>query len=209
VVASKPVDARTHRSSGPNVRLQSMVERAEATEGNWPKSYLIPSILLSLTAAGFLAWHVVDPARHIDGWAITLFVVGFLPWLRTVFESIDFPGGGSVTWRKAVEKEQRRQAQDIEALQLLTANFFPVPEREMLQWLASGVELPLTGDGSVRNPSSRTRPLVYKGLIAIKRVDVDFVPTTINQGYEVTARGRKYLELIAKLPADSEQVPDP
>jgi hypothetical protein len=79
----------------------------------------------------------------------------------------------------------------------------------MLQWLASGVELPLTGDGSVRNSSSRTRPLVDKGLIAIKRVDVDFVPTTINQGYEVTARGRQYLDLIAKLPADSEQVPDP
>jgi hypothetical protein len=59
--------------------------------------------------------------------------VGFPPWLRTVFESIAFPGGGSVTWRKGVEKAQKCQAQAIEALQFLLANFLPVPEREILK----------------------------------------------------------------------------
>jgi hypothetical protein len=128
---------------------------------------LIPSSLLSLGAAGLLAWHLDDPARPVDGWAITLLIVGFLPWLRTVFERIDFPGGGSVTWRKAVEKEQQRQAQDIEAvLQFLTANFLPVPECELLQRLASGVSLPLKGDGSWWNLHKRIHPLLDKGLIA-------------------------------------------
>jgi hypothetical protein len=41
----------------------------------WPKSYVI----------------------HIDGWAVTLLIVGFLPWLRTVFESMDFPSATPAT----------------------------------------------------------------------------------------------------------------
>jgi hypothetical protein len=50
-----------------------------AGEVRWPTSYVVPSVVLSLTAAGLLVWHVVDHAAHIDGWAITLLVVGFLP----------------------------------------------------------------------------------------------------------------------------------
>ena len=88
----------------------------------WHKSYVVPSVVLSLTATGFLFWHVVDPAARIDGWAVTLLVVGFLPWLRTIFESIDFPGGGSVRYQK-LEAKQEQQDDEIKALQFLVANF--------------------------------------------------------------------------------------
>jgi hypothetical protein len=92
-------------------------------KGDWPKSYVIPSLALSGTAAGFLIWHVIDPAGKVDGWTITLLVVGFLPWMRTVFESIDFPGGGSVKYLRKVAAEQERQAEDIQALRFLLARF--------------------------------------------------------------------------------------
>lgn len=107
-------------------------------KGDWPKAYVIPSLALSVTAAGFLLWHVIDPEAKVDGWTITLIVVGFLPWLRTVFESIDFPGGGSVKYLQKVEAEQERQAEDIQALRFLLARFLAKPERELLQRLASG-----------------------------------------------------------------------
>jgi hypothetical protein len=174
-------------------------------KGDWPKSYIIPSIVLSGTAAGFLIWHVLDPAKKVDGWAITLLVVGFLPWLRTVFESITFPGGASVKWLRQVEAEQERQAADIRALQFLTANFLPGPERELLQRLASGVSLPLKGDGAWRDLPKRTHPLLDKGLIASKPpIGPDAAFTTVEDAYGITASGRQYLDLIAKLPADNE-----
>jgi hypothetical protein len=48
-----------------------------ADKREWPKSYVIPSVVLSLTAAGLLVLHVIDSARHIDAWAVMLLVVGF------------------------------------------------------------------------------------------------------------------------------------
>jgi hypothetical protein len=164
---------------------------------------VVPSFALSVAAGGLLTWHLLDPARKVDAWAVTLLVVLFLPWMRTVFESIEFPGGGSVTWRKQVEKEQERQAQDIEALlQFLTANFLPVPEREFLQRLASGVSLPLNGDGAWRNLHTRIHPLLDKGLIAQNPpISPDAEFTTAEDAFCITDSGRQYLDLIAKLPA--------
>jgi hypothetical protein len=71
-----------------------------------------------MIAAGFLIWHVADPAARVDGWTITLLVVALLPWLGTVFESLGLPGGGNVKWRE-VKAEQMRQADDIQALRFL------------------------------------------------------------------------------------------
>jgi hypothetical protein len=58
-----------------------------AKKGEWPKSYVIPSVILTLACGGLLYWHLKDPTRKVDAWAVTLLVVGFLPWLRTVFEN--------------------------------------------------------------------------------------------------------------------------
>jgi hypothetical protein len=190
-----------------------------ATE-DWPRSYVIPSTILSVTAAGFLVWHVLDPNTHIDGWAITLLVVGFLPWLRTVFESIDLPGGGSVTWRKAVEAKQERQAEDIEALQFMLARFITDGERGMLQKLATGVSIPITNEGDDHGRFDRAKSLHRGGLIAAKPRIVEAQKNgtpidlgnlkTLNDLYDITASGRQYLALIAELPADiNAELPDP
>ena len=154
-------DGRARHASGAAVSSLLTRTLAHVAKGDWPKSFVIPSVVLSLTAAGFLVWHVLDPAKKVDGWAITLIVIGFLPWLRTIFETVEFPGGGSVTWRKQVEA-------DIEALQFLTANFLPGAERELLQVLASGVPVPVSGGGSLKDLPKRARPLMEKGLIVVK-----------------------------------------
>jgi hypothetical protein len=183
-------------------------------------SYVIPSLALSGTAAGFLVWHVIDPAAKVDGWAITLLVVAFLPWLRTVFESIEFPGGGSVTWRQKVEAEQQRQAEEIQALRFLLARFITPPERELLQQLASGEGVPLDNDGDNRWAFERAKSLQRLGLIAMRGRVVKSAQsksvnlTSVEQLFYVTESGRQYLNLIATLPADIEPTwlggrPDP
>ncbi|ALI24474.1 hypothetical protein XA26_06130 [Mycolicibacterium fortuitum] len=103
-----------------------------ADKGAWPKSYRWPSALLSLACLVLLVWHFIDPARQIDAWTVTLLVVGFLPWLRYVFESIAFPGGGSIKFRD-LEAKQAQQQEQIDALRFVVAYFLPDEELRVLK----------------------------------------------------------------------------
>src|ERR1700744_2544959 len=111
----------------------------------WVKSPATPSIALSLAAAGLLVYHFFcDPTKKFDGWAVALLVIVFLPWLGSIFETIEFPGGGKVEWGKKVEAKQERQATEIESLQFLLAGFLHDDEREVLQQLADGEPLEMS-----------------------------------------------------------------
>lgn len=186
-------------------------------KGDWPASYVVPSLALSLTAAGFLVAHTIHPGAKVDGWSVALLVILFLPWLRTVFESIDFPGGGSVKFRREVKAEQERQAKEIEAMRFLLARFLQKPERELLQRIAKGDEILITDGFSDRN-YRHVDSLRRMGMIALKpehrdrysqlvaetgQTSMDL--TNVGEVYEVTNSGRKYLDLIAALPDEVEQ----
>lgn len=172
-------------------------------KGNWPKSYLIPSILLSVVAAILLVLHLVRPDIKVDAWTVTLFVVGFLPWLRTVFESIGFPGGANIKFRE-LEARQERQAEEIQALQFLLARYITDDEKQFLRSLVAGDPLPVP---KIDLPYAEYWELLRIGILAYKpnldeierhAVDLDFKDVM-----EVTDLGRRYLELLESLPADS------
>jgi hypothetical protein len=167
--------------------------------GKWPASYLVPSVVLSLTATGLLIWHIVDRAAHIDGWAITLLVVGFLPWLRTVFESIEFPGGGSVKYRK-LEAKQEQQDDEIKALQFLVANFLTGDEAEYLRVFASSEPVRFGGDYDSVKAFQAVERLKQIGLVRGKTnlnpaalVNAD--QTDLKTLFEITELGHQYLKL--------------
>jgi hypothetical protein len=173
-------------------------------KADWLKSPLIPSAALSLTAAGLLVWHVrYDPGKKIDAWAVALLVVVFLPWLGSIFETVEFPGGGKVQWRAKVEAEQQRQADEIATVvQFLTDGYLTDPERELLQQLDSGTPLPTQGGPTVRSQTMRV--LLDRRLIAPNppaTPDAEFA--TLQEAYRITAKGRRYLDLIAKLPGEN------
>jgi hypothetical protein len=180
-----------------DVRLHRMAKAVR-----W--SYVIPSVLLTLAAAALLVWHVrYDPAKKIDAWSVALLIVVFLPWLGGIFETIEFPGGGKVQWRARVEAEQERQASEMLAVvQFLTDGYLTDPERELLQQLDSGTPLPTRGGPTVR--SERMHVLLDRGLIAPNppaTPDAEFA--TLQEAYRITAKGRRYLDLIAKLPDEN------
>lgn len=106
-----------------------------AGKGEWPKSYVIPSVVLSLACVVLLVWHFIDPTRQIDAWTVTLLIVGFLPWLRPVFESIAFPGGAALKYRQ-LEAKQDRQEDEIRALNFLVANFLTSDQKRVLRKFA-------------------------------------------------------------------------
>jgi hypothetical protein len=168
-------------------------------KGEWPKSYVIPSILLTLGAAVLLIWHVKDPSQRIDAWTVTLLVIGFLPWLRTVFESVEFPGGGSIKYRE-LKAEQERQGDEIRTLQFLTANFLTDVEKLHLHKLAARAPFQLRPD--MPNPFydeiRRLRSLGFirqlggEGVAAMRGRDGD-----VKDFFEISERGKMYMDLLA------------
>ncbi|MHA7648750.1 hypothetical protein ACX9NE_00700 [Mycobacterium sp. ML4] len=182
----------------------------------WPKSRIIPSILISVTAGGFLAWHLVDPTARVTGWTVALLVILFLPWLGAVFESLGF-AGASVKWRREVEEEQERQADQIETMQFLLARFLSEPERQLLLRLASGDSVKIE-DGIGGSTIQHVDKLRRMGLIAVKaellesfrqleaKGHTSMDVSVVNEIFVLTDRGRQYLSLIAKLPAENGQI---
>ncbi|MGA8329338.1 MAG: hypothetical protein WB777_08595 [Mycobacterium sp.] len=172
-----------------------------AGKGEWPKSYVIPSILLTLGAAVLLVWHVKDPARQIDAWTVILLVVGFLPWLRTVFESVEFPGGGSVKYRE-LKATQERQGEEIRTLQFLIANFVTDAERWHLEKLAARAPFELRPDmpDAFFDEIRRLRSLGFIrqrgeiGVSGLKNREGD-----VNDFFEISERGKMYLDLRAAI----------
>lgn len=173
-----------------------------AGKGGWPKSYVIPSVVLSLAAGGLLVWHFIDPAKQIDAWTVTLLVIGFLPWLRPIFETIAFPGGGSLKFRE-LAATQERQGEDIHALQFLVARYLTDTEKEFLRRLVNGDPLPLPPpDDHLR--FMQVFSLTEMGLVAYR-------PEMANENEDeplldfkdvvvITDRGKQYLSILDRMP---------
>lgn len=172
-----------------------------ASKGEWPRSYVIPSTLLTLSAAALLIWHVYDPARPIDAWSVTLLIVGFLPWLRTVFESVDFPGGGSVRYRE-LKATQDRQGDDIRTLAFLTANFLTDVEKTHLRKLAGHEPFPVWDGPRQRDIYAELRRLRSLGLIRQKGdrgvASLQEEGGDVKDVFEISQRGKQYLDLLAQ-----------
>jgi hypothetical protein len=176
-------------------------DKPAAAKTAWPLSYVIPSVLLSLGAGVLLIWHVAEPARQIDAWTVTLLVVGFLPWLRTIFETIEFPGGGSVKYRK-LKVEQERQGDEIRTLQFLTANFVTEAERWHLEKLAARAPFQLRPDmpDAFYDEIRRLRALGFirqtgeMGVRGMRERQGD-----VKDFFEISDRGKMYLDLLAAI----------
>ncbi|WP_131813439.1 hypothetical protein [Mycobacterium kubicae] len=117
------------------------------------------------------------------------------------------PGGASVKWFRKVETEQVRQAEEIEAMRFLLARYVTASERELLKKLARGCPIPIKTDDSTL--LQRAESLHRAGMIAGKTDILDLGRlgktaelSTINEFFDLTQSGQRYLDLIAKLPAD-------
>jgi hypothetical protein len=60
--------------------------------------------VVTVGASALLVARIVRPQWNIDATALGFLAVAILPWLSSIFESIQFPGGGGVTFRAAVER---------------------------------------------------------------------------------------------------------
>lgn len=141
-----------------------------------------------------------------------LLIVGFLPWLRTIFERIEFPGGGSVKYQ-ALEAKQQQQDHEIKALQFLVANFLTGDEAEYLQVFASPEPLTLGSDDDSTRAFQAVERLKQLGLV---RGKTNLSPAALvgSDGsdmkvlFEITELGDQYLDLRANIDPTQTAPPD-
>jgi hypothetical protein len=66
--------------------------------------HMVLRAAITLCAIGFIWAHLVFPNIQIDQITVTLFIVAIVPWLSSIFKSLEFPGGGKLEFQQFKEK---------------------------------------------------------------------------------------------------------
>ena len=93
---------------------------------------LVARFTVTAVAIVVLVLHLFWNRAKLDNQGVVLVVIALLPWLASIISRAELPGGWKLEFQ-AVKTEQQRQAQDINALKFLVANFLTEPEYRHLR----------------------------------------------------------------------------
>jgi hypothetical protein len=171
-------------------------------------SPLIAKTIVTAIALVALSVHVFS-SHHFDTSGLELVFLALLPWLASVISRAELPGGWKLEFQ-AVKTEQRRQAQEIDALKFLLSNFLTEPECRHLEGLAAATPYCVRRDPTTKFFEMEMRRLRALGFIqglpdrgvrsllgAISEAGGKQV--NIKEHFEIAARGRDYLRLRAEV----------
>jgi hypothetical protein len=83
------------------------------TEHRQGRLNLVLPIVVSAAAIGLAIAHLASPGAAIDGTTLALVGIAALPWLGSVFKSIELPGGVKAEYRERLETVEAKVA-DVE-----------------------------------------------------------------------------------------------
>jgi hypothetical protein len=160
---------------------------------------------ISLTVAA-LALAVIAALEEVIGIKVSAAVLGLvtiaaLPWLASLLQSAELPGGWKLEFRK-LESEQQKQRADLDVLRFLISGFVTDAELIHLHKLASRAPFPFVRGPETSYFLTELRRLRSLGLIAsvpgkgvrmLEREGGD-----VGSYFAVTARGQDYLRLRAE-----------
>jgi hypothetical protein len=135
-----------------------------------------------------------------------LLTIAALPWLASLLQSAELPGGWKLEFRK-LESEQQKQRADLEVLRFLISGFVTDAELIHLHKLSSQAPFPFVRGQETSYFLNELRRLRSLGLIesapgkGVRMLERD--GGDIGDYFTVTARGQEYLRLRAET-KDSE-----
>ena len=161
--------------------------------------------MLSAGAVGLAAAHLIWPDLHIDTITVVLLVVATVPWLGSVFDSIELPGGGMVRYRqleqRVADAAQTAQAA-LGAASTGPGSRDPAADAKVVELAAKYAELRALTEGPAR--SEAMNRLVGE-LMAWTVRAAGFVPSTALQSADPGTRLAAYACLFAT--ADARYLP--
>lgn len=155
-------------------------------------------IMLSVGAIILLLLHLIWPQLQIDAVTLGLALFAALPWLSSVLESAELPGGWKVEFRELAAQQSKQQS-DIDMLKFLVGHFVSDHELNHLRRLNSDDMFVIQKDDSSSFFESEMRRLRALGLIAGypgKGIRSLFKSDgNVKQHFHITENGRLYLQL--------------
>jgi hypothetical protein len=181
----------------------------------------LPSVRWAVALLALL-FHLLFERAKLDTVGLVLLFLALVPWLASLISRAELPGGWKLEFQ-AVQTEQQRQAQKIDALKFLVANFLTEPECKHLAGLASDKPYGARREGTTTYFEMEMRRLRALGFIqglpdrGIRSLlgamtDAGGQETNLKDHFEMTARGRDYLRLRAEMlatvpgPGESEEL---
>ena len=172
-------------------------------------STLAAKVAVTGVALLALVLHLLSEKTRLDTAGLVLVFLALLPWLASVITRAELPGGWKLEFQ-AVKTEQRRQAQEIDALKFLVSNFLTEPECRHLEGLATDQPYRARRDASTTYFEQEVRRLRALGFVQGRpdhgvrsllraMAEAGGNEVDIKDHFEITARGRDYLRLRAEV----------
>jgi murein L,D-transpeptidase YcbB/YkuD len=85
-------------------------------KGNAVKTSMLTRLLVTVVALAAVAAHLAWSNLKVDGVVVAMLVVALLPWLGSVFESLELPGGWKLQYREIQQQLEKSRAQSQQAI---------------------------------------------------------------------------------------------
>ncbi len=169
------------------------------------RSALAAKIAVTAVALLALVLHLSFERTRLDTTAMVLLFLALVPWLATVISRAELPGGWKLEFQE-VKIEQRRQAQEIDAIKFLLAYFLTEHECKHLEGLAADGPYAVRKDSTTSFFDTEMRRLRALGFIDGRpgcgmrtllsaMAAAGGKEVNAQDHFEITARGRDYLRL--------------
>jgi hypothetical protein len=168
------------------------------------QKHFIAQILISVVALVAVLIHIATPLK-LDNVSLTLLGIAVLPWLATVLQRAELPGGLKFEFQK-IKTEQVRQARELDAIRFLIGNFLTVPEQQHLRKIAEGQPFIVKASKTSRFFGAELRRLRAHGFI--RQIGKEGVRTLLQDDgkerdvckfFEITEQGREYIQLRTEI----------
>ncbi|AWM35679.1 hypothetical protein GobsT_66380 [Gemmata obscuriglobus] len=166
---------------------------------------LTAKLAVSAVAGTAFLVHMASERTRLDTTGLALIGLAILPWLASVLTRAELPGGLKVEFQ-AVKTEQRRQAQEIDAIKFLLAYFLTEHECRHLEGLAANKSYPARRNSTTSFFEAEMRRLKSLGFVVGRPgcgirslfgaiVEAAGKEVNVRDHFEITPRGQDYLRL--------------
>lgn len=178
-------------------------------ERNNPRSENLRKVFITAVPLMLVIIQVVIE-RQIDAITLGLVAIALLPWLYTLIESAELPGGFTIRFRlRQLQGEQVRQGLELDTLKFLVTHFVSSDELRHLEKLADAREFYFEWHDDFRNEMWRLwRHRLIKakhGDLTLKEMESKQRGSDAREYFELTEAGEEYLRLARQVGSTGEK----
>jgi hypothetical protein len=116
LVAVAAENAEDERAVKNDARIPGSTDRIRDGKGNGAKISMLTRLLVTAVAVAAVAAHMIWSSLKFDGVVVAMLVVALLPWLGSVFDSLELPGGWKLQYREMQRQLDETHAQSRQAI---------------------------------------------------------------------------------------------